>query len=211
MVPEQIMAWPLPLRWGLSADSAIVLAGLLTLAVLLASAVRSDLLEQRIPNRLVLLGMAAGLALHAILPAGNGFLTSWPGGLGPWGALQGLAIGGGALLPLYILRVMGAGDVKLMAAVGAILGPSDIVPALCCTFLAGGAVSIGVALSQGMAGRLFKNLGYMLQVTLIKINLPGMPAVEPPPESVGKAPYALAVALGTLGGILWVWSGAQLF
>ncbi|MBS1189188.1 MAG: peptidase prepilin type [Rhodocyclaceae bacterium] len=205
------MAWPLPVRSGFSMDAMVVLAGLVPLAVMLIVAVRSDLLEQRIPNKLVAAGMLVGLVLHTALPEGNGFLAPWPGALGPWSALQGLAIGGGAMLPLYILRVMGAGDVKLMAAVGAILGPSDIVPVLLCTFLAGGLVSVGVAIAHGVAGRLFKNLGYMVQVTLVKLNLPGMPAVEPPLESVGKAPYAVAVALGTLSGVFWVLSGAQLF
>lgn len=211
MFPEQMMSWPMPQPLGGCSDTAVVLAGLLPLVAMLAAAVRSDLREQRIPNRLVILGIATGLMLHTALPAGNGFLSPWPGALGPWSALQGLAIGGGALLPLYILRVMGAGDVKLMAAVGAILGPGDIVPVLFCTFLAGGVVSVGVALAQGVAGRLFRNVGYMLQVTLVKLNLPGMPTVEPPPESVGKAPYAIAIAIGTLGGIFWVLSGAQLF
>lgn len=189
---------------GMAADSFLELAGLLPLAAILVAAVASDLREQRIPNSLVIAGIAIGLVLHTALPAGNGFLVGTPGGVGLWRALQGLALGGAAMLPLYVLGVMGAGDVKLMAAVGTLLGPDDIIPALLGTFLAGGFVSLAVGLYLGAASRLLRNIGYMLQLTLIKLSLPGMPAVEPPLQSVGKAPYAVAVALGTLGGSLWV-------
>lgn len=178
--------------------------GLLCLALLLAGAVLSDLRARRIPNILVVFGLAAGLALHTFLPPGNGLVAAWPGGLGPWAALQGLAIGAAAMFPLYFLGALGAGDVKLMAAVGCLLGPADIVPAILATFIAGGVVSLAMALALGAGGQLIRNLSYMAQMTIIKFHLPGMrPQIEPPEASVGRAPYALAIALGTVGGLLW--------
>ena len=87
--------------------------GWLLTGLLLIAAV-SDYRTRRIPNELVLAGAAAGLlgnTLFSTLPL-DGFVT----------ALQGLATGLAAFLPLYLLRLMGAGDVKLMAMVGAFLG-----------------------------------------------------------------------------------------
>lgn len=210
MFPEDPMAMHLPFAKASGGDTALMLAGLLPLFAILLVAVISDLRQRRIPNPVVLMGILAGFLLHSLLPEGNGFLAKWPGGLGFLNSLQGLAIGAGALFPLYFLRVMGAGDVKLMAAVGAILGPDDIIPAIVGTFLAGGAVSLVVVIATGTLGQLFRNLFYMAHVTLIKATLPGRPGVEPPLQSAGSAPYAVAVALGTLGGLWWVASGFSL-
>ncbi|MDX2181298.1 MAG: A24 family peptidase [Bryobacteraceae bacterium] len=72
---------------------------------LAAAATWFDLRERRIPNWLCAAGFALGVALH------------WRDGL--LGAALAMAI----YAPLYLLRGVGAGDVKLMAAVGAIAGP----------------------------------------------------------------------------------------
>jgi len=203
MLADPLLSPQTSMAKAASTDPLIILAGLLPLFTILAVAVYTDLRERRIPNKLVLAGIVTGLLLHTLLPEGNGFLAKWPGGVGFLGSLQGLAIGAAAMFPLYFLRAMGAGDVKLMAAVGAILGPDDILPAVIGTFLAGGVVSILTALMAGSAGQLVRNLIYMVQVTLLKLALPGRPSIEPPLESAGSAPYAVAVALGTLGGLLW--------
>lgn len=208
MILDESIAMHLPFAKSGGGDIALMLAGLLPLVVVLVSAVVSDIRTRRIPNAVVLAGILSGFLLHSLLPEGNGFLSKWPGGLGLLDSLQGLAIGAGALFPIYFLRAMGAGDVKLMAAVGAILGPDDIIPAVIGTCLAGGIVSLLVALAGGSAGQLFRNVFYMLHVTLLKFALPGRPSIEPPLQSVGSAPYAVAVALGTFSGMLWVASGA---
>lgn len=197
------MVWPLPLGRFFSLDTSAMIVGLLPLLVLLLAAVRSDLRDHRIPNHLVLFGMVSGLLLHTILPDGNGFLAKGAGALGPWSSLQGLCLGAAAMFPFYCLRTMGAGDVKLMAAVGAILGPGDIVPALAGTLLAGGLVSLGVAVFAGSTGQLLRNLAAMAGAGLEKLALPGKSGIEPPARSAGAAPYAVAVALGTLGSLLW--------
>jgi len=201
------MVWPLPPVRGISFETSTLIVGLLPLLVLLLAAVRSDLREHRIPNHLILFGIVSGLVLHAVLPDGQGFLAKGPGGLGVWSSFQGLAIGAAAIFPLYLLRTMGAGDVKLMAAVGAILGPHDILPAILGTFLVGGLVSLAVTMFLGTTGQLFRNLLCMAQASLFKFALPGRPGIEALPESAGTAPYAVAVALGTLGGLLWVAAG----
>jgi len=208
MILDESIAMHLPFAKSGGGDTALMLAGLLPLLAILAAAVVSDLRERRIPNTLVLIGILSGFLLHSLLPEGNGFLSRWPGSLGFLGSLQGLAIGAGAMFPIYFLRAMGAGDVKLMAAVGAILGADDVIPAVIGTCLAGGVVSLLVAVAGGSAGQLFRNVYYMVHVTLLKFALPGRPSIEPPLQSVGSAPYAVAVALGTLSGMLWVASGS---
>jgi prepilin peptidase CpaA len=72
-----------------------------------------DVRTHRIPNWLVLLGAVTCIAGQMIQPALLGF--------GSAGALKGIAVGFAILLPLYLLRATGAGDVKLMAMVGAYL------------------------------------------------------------------------------------------
>lgn len=200
------MFWPLVPSGGMANDMAVMLAGLLPLAAILYGAVRTGLRERRIPNQLVLTGIAAGLLLHTVLPGGNGFLAALPGGVGPWQSLGGLIIAAAALLPFYRMGAVGAGQVKLMAAIGAILGPADIVPAILGTLLAGGGVGLAVTLHRRCAGRLLGNLAAMARRTFIRIAKPDL-AGDGAIRSVAEAPDVVAAALGTLGGILWVLFG----
>ena len=93
------------------------------LAGLLAAALWHDLRTRRIPNRLVLWGTVGGVVLNSMLPAGAGLFQQPFGGLGLLQSLAGAAAGLALLLPMYLLRALGAGDVKLMAMCGAFLGP----------------------------------------------------------------------------------------
>src|SRR5512146_2921662 len=93
---------------------------LTVMASLLLAAVRKDVRHHRIPNSLVFSGAALGILLNVLMPEGAGFAAGYiPGGGGLLYAVGGFAIGMAALLPMYLLRAMGAGDVKLMAMVGA--------------------------------------------------------------------------------------------
>ena len=97
-----------------------------------AWAVREDLLAHRIPNRLTGLLLLAGCLLQF---AFGGWTALGQAALG---ALVGLAV----LLPLYVLRAMGAGDVKLLAAIGALLGPHWALIAGINTLIAGGILAV---------------------------------------------------------------------
>lgn len=203
------MFWPLVPAGSVSDGTALMLAGLLPLAALLYAALLSVRRERRIPNQLVLIGIAAGLLLHSILPTGNGFLSAWPGGFGPCESLRGLATGAFAILPFYYLRLAGSGEVRLMAIVGAFLGPQDVVPALLGTFVAGILAALISAFNVDSACPLRDGLARFLR--------PGMARTEPPlPPGQGRstagreAPHAMAVAIGTLAGVLWVISGGGL-
>jgi len=179
------------------------LVALMILTVLLILATREDVHSHRIPNKLVLVGVALGLGLNGLLPAGFGFNSAMPGGLGWLAAVKGLALGIAVLLPIYLLRAMGAGDVKLMGMVGTFLGPGDLIGALIATFIAGGVMALVVALWSRQLMNMLQNIKLMLFGSLLKMNAGQLPVMNDLPVSVAKLPYAVAIMLGTLGYLVW--------
>jgi prepilin peptidase CpaA len=154
---------------------------------LLCAAAWHDLKSFRIPNAITLSGALLGIGLNAVLPAGVGFTS----------ALQGFALGLFGLLPLYLLRIWGAGDVKLMAVVGAFLGPVGLCGSLLVSLLIGGVAALLVAW-QGRSGKLLlKNLRWMLYEMLFHVQLRRIQAIDAPAQSAGKIPYAVPILLGT--------------
>lgn len=170
------------------------------LTTMLLLAVRSDLDAQRIPNPLVAWGALAALAASMA-----------PGGIGLAPALAGFFLGLLALLPLYALRALGAGDVKLMAAVGAFIGPQALPLALLATFIAGGLMTVLITLYRGTSRRLLRNVRDMLCSAWWRLACRETPVLEPASVSAGKMPYALAIAAGAwcqlalAGGTLAAW------
>jgi prepilin peptidase CpaA len=162
--------------------------------IMLAFAVREDLLRQRIPNALNAAVLVLGLAAALLARGWSGLLNS------AGGALVGCA----ALVPFYLLRGMGAGDVKLMSAAGAFLGPTNALLAAALSLIAGGVLGVAIVI-----WRLIKATarpGALLAG--------GVPAAGPPSAIVSVArkerfPYAVAIAVGVvvtlwLQGSLWV-------
>jgi prepilin peptidase CpaA len=173
---------------------------LLVLAALLAAAVWHDLRARRIPNAVVFTGALAGLALHALLPPGAGLFGTPAGSLGILSSLGGLALGLAILLPMYALRLMGAGDVKLLAMVGAFTGAGDIPAVAVAVLLAGGVLALAVAARQGILRRV---LGNTCQ-TLLHAGLTRMEGGLALPAPTGRLPYAVAIAAGTLACVAWL-------
>lgn len=163
-------------------------------ALLIAGAWR-DCLSMRIPNGLTYGGATFALIYSAIVPfsAHAGF----------WWAFGGLCTGLLLMLPLYTLRVMGAGDVKLMAMAGAFLGLSETPMAVLWVFLAGGLFAIGHVLTHRLLGRLAHSLRDMagqLMLTATTGTRPASPAALK--QSVGKLPYGMAIAAGTISYVV---------
>src|SRR2546423_6397168 len=99
---------------------------------------------RRIPNWLTVSGAVAGLVVNTLL---FGFI-------GLKSALLGLAVGLGLLLPFVLLRSLGAGDWKLAGALGACLGPRQLITVLMVTILvAGGVGGGGGVLERGVRGK----------------------------------------------------------
>lgn len=176
--------------------SALGLGGLLLLAVW------QDVTRRRIPNKLVLAGLLIGFAVHLLLPRGDGLFASLPGSIGILASLGGAALALVLLLPMYALGTLGAGDVKLMAVVGAWLGPLPAAGAILLTMLAGGVLALGVALVQGALRQVLRNVWEMLlRLHISKLSGTGT-RLPPAPSTTGKLPYAVAICCGTLAQLL---------
>jgi prepilin peptidase CpaA len=171
---------------------------ILMFCVLLAAAVWHDVRSRRIPNRLVFIGAALALALQTLLPGGDGFFNVNGGALGLLASLEGLGLGLVFLLPMYMLRAMGAGDVKLMAMVGAFVGPQLIIGATIATLIAGGVLAISVALANGSLRKMMRNSYHMAMHSLLGSLGGDIVRIEAPTAASGKLPYAIAIATGTL-------------
>jgi prepilin peptidase CpaA len=136
-----------------------------------STAAITDLASRRIPNWLTFGTLIMGVLINA-----------WLGGFGGVaGALGGAALGLAMLLPFYVAGAMGAGDVKLLAALGALLGPQLLFSAAVYMALAGGALSLVVLLQRG---RLFFALNELVVQRRV------------PTPSGAKAPYGVAIACG---------------
>lgn len=178
-----------------------------TLVLLLLIAIMTDVHHHRIPNLLVLIGLIAGTAFQC-LPYQEGEFLSATGpesGLVP--ALAGIALGFLLPLPLYLLRAMGAGDVKLLMVVGAFLGPSQILGVLVLTFAAGGLLALLTLLYRRSFATLLTNLRFMLIAGAVRASGAEAPRIEPLQTTAGRLPYAVAIALGTVLQLLLVRSG----
>src|SRR5258706_4915479 len=120
---------------------------IVTIAVAVLAAV-IDVRTHRIPNLLTFGSAIAGLLYHGIT-----------GGLpGVVWALAACAIGLALFFPFFVLGGMGAGDVKLLAALGAWLGPSGALRLAAATALAGGLVAIAVTLHSRYLRTAIRNL-----------------------------------------------------
>lgn len=164
------------------------------LVALLAAAAVVDVRTMRIPNWLTVGGLLCGLAVSA--SAAPRLMQ----GVGD--SVVGALLGLGVLLPLWLVRVLGAGDVKLMAAVGAFLGPLPTLHALAYVAMAGGVAALLVAAWRGSLGRLLQNVYFIVAVVRTPGGASVNGTVSPTVPSVGKLPYGLCICIGTVAFLL---------
>ena len=159
------------------------------LALLLGAAVY-DVRYRRIPNWLTVSGVLLGLALNTILYQG------WPG---LRLSLAGMAVGLGVYFVLYALRAMGAGDAKLMAAVGAIVGWRDWFGIFLITAIIGGLMALILVVTHGRVKKTMWNLSFI--VSEMKSLRPAYLAKEEldvrSPKALGL-PHGAVIAVSTV-------------
>lgn len=150
--------------------------------IVVAVATITDLRSRRIPNWLVLPFLLLGIGV-------SGWLRGWHGvGQSLEGAGLGILIFG----VFFWMGGMGAGDVKLCAAIGAWIGPGQLLIALVLTGLAGGAMVLAWALYAGFLRDLFTGTGDLV----FEWKSRGKATLSDPLRR--KMPYAPAIAIGTL-------------
>jgi prepilin peptidase CpaA len=111
----------------------------IVLVVMVSAAAWADLRTRKIPNWITVPGALLGFALQV-----------WYGGLhGAAASLEGAALGLGIFIALFIAGGMGAGDVKLFSAVGALVGPQALVLVFVFTGLLGGIAAGVVSIRRG--------------------------------------------------------------
>ena len=145
---------------------------------LLLCATWTDLRTRKIPNILSVSGFLFALLLG----------LSQAGVAGIWFAMKGAGLGLLILLPLFAIRVMGAGDVKLLAAAGAYSGAPAVVSIALLTFIAGGVLALVY---------LVRVKGAAVCVEQFKLTLAtrSLAAVD---KTQVRLPYAVAMLCGTL-------------
>jgi prepilin peptidase CpaA len=171
-----------------------------TLAALLLGAVAFDLRSRRIPNRLVLAGVGLAIALHA-----TAAITGSPAlaGRSWWAPLAGLGTGLAVLMPLYLLRATGAGDVKLMAMVGSFIGAPAVLVAALYTLVAGGLLSLVFMFGRGVAAQTLDNVRFLLTEWTLRTGGGQRAGLAPLQSTAARLPYAVAIGCGTAASLLW--------
>ena len=155
--------------------------------------------SQRIPNLLTYPTMVIGLAYHCLTSGLDGFLLS----------AGGLALGIGIFILPYLMGGMGAGDAKLMGAVGSILGPRGVFIAFLFTSLVGGIYALILLLIKLEYGKdCISRWGTVLKTFIFTGQFVPIPARKK--EDGPKLHYGIAIALGTMFYVFFELLGYQL-
>lgn len=159
------------------------------LLALLAVAAVTDYRSFRIPNWLTGGGIVFALVYAIFTPIPG---ASW------YAPATGLLLGFAFTIPMYITRTMGAGDVKLIAMIGAFLGPLAVLYAILFSFITAGIAAIGFAAARGLVGRLFGNVRNILS-GLAWSAIGGIRPVArmEPGASIGSLAFGISIAIGT--------------
>jgi prepilin peptidase CpaA len=175
---------------GVDLYSVIFLSGILI------AAVANDLRFQKIPNLLTYPAMAIALGYHFVMNGLDGLIFS----------AAGLALGIAVLILPYLMGGMGAGDAKLMGAVGTILGAKGVFVAFLFTAIAGGIYALILLFFNR---RYFKGF-FARQTTTLKTFIFTRQFIPIPGDQKKKKPklcYGAAIAVGTLMSVFLEFSG----
>lgn len=170
-------------------------AHLFAFVALLAAATVTDLRFQKIPNAITFTGCLAGIFLTASISESvmqSIVLYSLPG----------IALALLLFLPVHALARFGAGDVKLLAMVGAFIGPFGVLWASAFTLIAGGVLAVvWVLVALGPREFVYKAIGLF---SLLQVN--GSGSLKSSTGSVMKEdmPYAAAIGVGSVAGYFMV-------
>jgi prepilin peptidase CpaA len=157
-----------------------------TLAVT-AIAAWVDWRTRRIPNWLTVPALVLGIGANALA-------AGWPGAKA---SLEGAGLALIILLPFVLKRGLGAGDWKLMAAVGAFLGPLLLLLALLASILVSGLMAIVHLIRNGRVMTTLRNL-VVLARGFISFGFRSHPEISLDNQKLPKLPFGVAAAIATV-------------
>jgi len=146
-----------------------------------------DNATRRIPNWLTVPGVLGGILVHSIADGWHGFLVS----------IEGAGLGLAILLPLVVLRALGAGDWKLMGAIGAMVGPEMLLAVLFASALVAGVMAVVLMIRERRVKATLHNIAILLS-GFFTFGLRPNPEVSLDSPSALKLPFGVAAAIGTL-------------
>ena len=172
--------------------------------IAIAGAVQ-DVRGGRIPNWLTVSALALGFVLNAL----NTYPTPMQG---LWFAAKGFALAFALNLIMYALRMTGAGDVKLMAAIGALVGCSDFMGIFLLNAIIGGVLGLTLVCVKGRARQTLWNVGFMVS-EMMKWRAPYLAREQldvNSPEAL-TLPRAVPICLGAIAflAIARIWAGRR--
>jgi prepilin peptidase CpaA len=155
-------------------------------ALIAAVAGVTDWRSRRIPNWLTVPGLVLGVGANSMVSGWSGTKES----------LLGAGLGLGLLLPFVLIRSLGAGDWKLVGAIGACLGPHHLLTVLFITVLVNGLMAAAMIVWKKRVGQTAKNLGHMLGA-MMSLHMPGEEVTLDNPKAI-KVPFGVAVAVAVI-------------
>lgn len=178
-------------------DKAAILYVLLAT---LASSVAAvfDVRTRRIPNWLNASAIVLGIGAHLCLQGVSGAC---------WALLAGL-VGGLVFFVFYIAGGMGAGDVKLMTALGVLVGFQGLLPIMTLSAILGGILAMALALARGKFKQTMANVGLLVMHHRLA-GLTPHPQLNVENRETLRLPYALPMFLGCLITLLSTLTAGQ--
>jgi len=166
-------------------DTQVTLQLILS-GVFFIAAISMDLYKEKIPNKLSLLAIFCGFAINAYYAQLSGVLM----------ATLGFALAFILLFPTFLFRILGAGDVKLMMGIGALMGPELLFSSLIYGIVAGAGTSLLLILWKTGFSGVWKTMRRYWDCLYLRSYFKPEPG-----EAAGQTvPYAPALAIG------WLWA-----
>ena len=159
---------------------------LILTAVFALTAGWTDLRSRRIPNWLTVPALFIGVAVNTII-------AGW---MGATIALEGAGLGLLLLFPFVVVKALGAGDWKLVGAMGAFLGPRNLLVVLFAALIVAGIMALALVIYKRQLGRTLRNIGRLLLA--FARGRPGDPAISLENPRAAKVPFGVAFAIAVI-------------
>jgi prepilin peptidase CpaA len=151
----------------------------------------TDVMTRRIPNKVTYLGMMVAIAGRFALQGWHGLGSAVAGGL----------LAGGVFLVFFLIHAMGAGDVKLITAVGCFAGPGPAIEIVLASAIAGGIFAVIYSLWQGRLRIVLANAGKLIRFHAT-VGAEVHPSLNLSNPLAARMPYGVAIAAGVLYSVL---------